>query len=313
MRPSNLFASGHLDRAHHLRAEPTALASALANPGARAVVVWRSRSLVLGGEAPQPALLPLADLGSLLEREDVRDALVLLGIDEGHVPYFAVDISPLDEPLAEVALRECGELLDLRQIGGLLDQRSGSLLAYARAMATWHRRHRFCGSCGARTEIRHGGHLRSCTAEGCDLEQFPRSDPAVIMLVYDESERCLLGRQSSWPGGVFSTLAGFVEPGESLEDAVAREVFEEVGIRVLDAAYHSSQPWPFPTSLMLGFFARAEHGDPRLDPAELESARWFGRDELHALIASREVRLPPRVSIARRLIDDWLTDPPILP
>jgi NAD+ diphosphatase len=198
----------------------------------------------------------------------------------------------------------------LRQIGALLEPEAGSLLAYARAMATWHRRHRFCGSCGCPTTSRHGGHLRVCSNADCASEQFPRSDPAVIMLVHDDDGNCLLGRQASWPGGVFSTLAGFVEPGESLEDAVAREVAEETGVSVLEALYQSSQPWPFPTSLMLGFFARAEYRTPTVDPEELEMARWFGHQELVTLVARREVRLPPQLSIARRLIDDWLAAGP---
>jgi NAD+ diphosphatase len=140
----------------------------------------------------------------------------------------------------------------------------------------------------------------------CGVEEFPRSDPAVIMLVHDDAERCLLARQASWPARVYSTLAGFVEPGESLEAAVAREVHEETGVRVAEATYHSSQPWPFPSSIMLGFFARAETVELAIDPEEIEDARWFGREELREAVERGEVKLPAPLSIARRLVEDWL-------
>ena len=311
MRRPNIFASGSLDRAHTLRRDARAFEEARRHPEARAVLLWRSRSLLVMGEAPRPSTPALHQVAALLEHSETRESLVLLGLDRG-TPYFALDLSHLEAPQEEPALTalgeygELGEFIDLRQAAVLVDADQGSLLAYARAMMTWRRRHRFCGTCGAPTESRDAGHLRRCTAPECATEQFPRSDPAVIMLVHDGGDACLLGRQASWPEGVFSTLAGFVEPGESLEDAVAREVREETGVRVLEADYHSSQPWPFPSSVMLGFWARAERDEPVIDPEELEQARWFERDELLALLERREVRLPQRLSIARRLVDDWL-------
>ncbi|HVS12582.1 MAG TPA: NAD(+) diphosphatase [Thermoanaerobaculia bacterium] len=306
MRPPNLFASGSIDRAHTLRRDPRALEEAQRHPEARAVLVWRSRSLVVTRETPRPATPALREVAALLEHVETRESLVLLGLDRG-TPYFALDLSHLEAPHEDPVLAALGEFLDLRQAAPLVDAGQGALLAYARAMMTWHRRHRFCGSCGSTTESRDGGHLRRCVNPDCAAEQFPRSDPAVIMLVHDGGERCLLGRQAAWPPGMFSTLAGFVEPGESLEDAVKREVHEEAGIRVLEAEYHSSQPWPFPSSIMLGFWARAEHATPRVDPDELEQARWLERGELVELLARQEIRLPPAgLSISRRLIDDWL-------
>src|SRR5262249_49094954 len=155
-----------------------------------------------------------------------------------------------------LALADEVEFTDLRRVGPLLERFEGSLLAYARGITYWHQRHRFCGVCGAPTRSRDAGHVRVCLNETCKTQHFPRTDPAVIMLVHD-GDRCLLGRQSVWPTGMHSTLAGFVEPGESLEEAVAREVREETAIEVTDVAYHSSQPWPFPSSVMLGFHARA--------------------------------------------------------
>ena len=317
MRRPNLFASGSLDRAHTVRRDPDAWERARQHPEARAILVWRSRSLVQMGEAPRPATPRLSEIAVLLEHQESRDSLVLLGIDTGAgaeagggaggVPYFAIDVSHLESPEQSEIFTGLGEFLDLRQAAPLVDDAQGALLAYSRAMTTWHRRHRFCGSCGAATESRDAGHLRRCTDPDCATEQFPRSDPAVIMLVHDGGTRCLLGRQAAWPAGMFSTLAGFVEPGESLEDAVAREVLEEAGIRVLDSDYHSSQPWPFPSSIMLGFWARAAFAPPVIDPGELEQARWFERAELLELLERREVRLPPkRLSISRRLVEDWL-------
>jgi NAD+ diphosphatase len=295
MRRPNLFASGSIDRAHTLRRDQRALEEALRHPEARAVLVWRSRTLVVTGETPHPATPALRAVEALLEHVETRDSLVLLGLDRG-APCFALDLSHLEAPQEEpwlAALGEPSEFLDLRQAAPLVDADQGALLAYARAMTTWHRRHRFCGSCGSPTESRDGGHLRRCANPDCATEQFPRSDPAVIMLVHDGGDRCLLGRQAAWPPGMFSTLAGFVEPGESLEDAVRREVHEEAGIRVLEAEYHSSQPWPFPSSIMLGFWARAEHAEPRVDGDELEQARWLERRELVELLERREIRLPP--------------------
>jgi NAD+ diphosphatase len=168
----------------------------------------------------------------------------------------------------------------------------------------WHERHRFCGVCGQPTRSVDGGHRRLCTNEACKAEQFPRSDPAVIMLIEHEG-RCLLARGPRFPANFVSVLAGFVEPGESLEDTVAREVFEECGVRVADIAYASSQPWPFPSSLMLGFRARALDTTLTLDPNEILEAAWYTRDEVRALAGDGPMRIPPRFSISRRLIDDW--------
>jgi NAD+ diphosphatase len=174
------------------------------------------------------------------------------------------------------------------------------LLGYARALISWRRRHRYCGTCGFKTESAKSGHVLVCANPDCRHGQFPRIDPAIIVLVSD-GERALLGRQASWPSGRYSTIAGFVEPGESLEDAVAREVFEETGIRVDAIEYQSSQPWPFPSSLMLGFNAHALTTEVRLQDQELEDARWFTRAD----VASNGAMLPPRQSISFRLIEQW--------
>jgi NAD+ diphosphatase len=306
MRSHNALAEPAVDRRSERRADAEWLARRLADPASQLTAVWRERSLVFdahaGDQGPVPGTVAAVEASRLVEQaEDV----VFLGEAEG-VAYFSIDLSDREDPLAG-PLRGAGRFVELRQVGAAMSGRGGNLLAYARAMATWHRRHRFCGQCGAATESRNAGHLRVCTA--CGIEHFPRTDPAVIMLVHTDAGGegcCLLGRQASWPPGMFSALAGFVEPGESLESAVAREVREETGIAVDAVRYHSSQPWPFPTSIMLGFHATSPGGDVRVDTDELEQAVWATRSELEYALRARELRLPPPFSIARRLIDDWL-------
>ena len=229
---------------------------------------------------------------------------VLLGLREERA-YFALDLSHHESPLQQIRAEGPIEFTDLRRIGPLLARPDGALLAYARGILYWHGRHRFCGVCGSPTRSEEGGHVRRCTSPSCDATHFPRTDPAVIMLVTD-GDRALLGRQKVWLPGMHSTLAGFVEPGESLEEAVAREVQEETGIVVDEVTYHSSQPWPFPASIMLGFTARAVTTEVRIDPEELEAARWFDRDFILGHIDDDTFRLPRRDSIARRLVEDWL-------
>ena len=179
------------------------------------------------------------------------------------------------------------------------------LAAFARGITHWHSRHRFCGVCGYKT-VPEEVITRRCTNPTCATTHFPRTDPAVIMLVHDGNERCLLGRQAAWPQGMHSTLAGFVEPGESLEEAVAREVFEETHVTLSRVTYHSSQPWPFPASLMLGFHAEAKTTDIIVDTSELEAARWYEKSWLLQHEDDEAFRLPRKDSIARRLLEDWL-------
>jgi NAD+ diphosphatase len=215
-----------------------------------------------------------------------------LGSEDGQ-PYFAVR-GPLPRTLGAQAK-------GLRDVGHLLSDRDAGLLVHAVGLANWHASHPRCPRCGAPTESVRGGAVRRCPEDGS--EHFPRTDPAMIVLVTDGGDRCVLGRQAIWPAGRFSTLAGFVEPGESAEQAVVREVMEETGIVVRDVVYKASQPWPFPASLMLGFYAIC---DPDAVPVprdgELEDARWFTKDELR----DGRSMLPTPVSIAWKLITDWL-------
>jgi NAD+ diphosphatase len=216
---------------------------------------------------------------------------VLLGAEDG-VALFAVE-APADTPLT-----------DLREAAATLPQGEGGLAAYASALLAWHRTHPHCARCGARTAPAQAGHVRRCPS--CGTTHYPRTDPVVIMLVED-GDRLLLGRKPSWPAGRYSALAGFVEHGESLEEAVSREVAEEAGVEVDDVRYLASQPWPFPASLMLGFVARYASGEANPRDAELDDVRWFTRPELEAAVAGRgDVDVPPPLAIARRLIDAWL-------
>ena len=236
------------------------------------------------------------------ELMQISTVTVMLGVRD-EIAYFAVDVSTLEEhEIAGIAGE--GQFVDLRSVGAVMDRSEAAILAYAKGIMHWHARHGFCGVCGSPTEIREAGHLRKCLNERCGAMHFPRTDPAVIMLV-ERDDRVLLGRKAEWMPGMYSTLAGFVEPGESLEQAVAREVMEEAGVAVTNIRYHSSQPWPFPASLMLGFYADALDDEFARNDDELEDLRWFTRAELAdggAGIASR----PRSDSIARRLIDEWI-------
>jgi NAD+ diphosphatase len=292
-RGPNVFAGPYLDRLAHLRKDAAWLRQAVAGTDALVVPVWQSKSLVRRSETGLVAVF-LAGTDELAGAS-ASDEAVLLGRHEDKV-YFAREWT---DPVAVVE-RTGGRFEDLRLAGAMLDAQQAGVLAYARALFYWRSRHRFCGACGAPCHAGSAGHVQRCTNELCAAEHFPRLDPAIIVLVTD-GERALLGRQASWPEGRYSTIAGFVEPGESLEDAVAREVAEETGIAVEAAEYQSSQPWPFPSSLMIGYRATARPGHvPRADE-ELEDARWFTRED----IAAGFPGLPPPQSISYRLIEDW--------
>ena len=298
MKSPNFYADLGLDRRAERRRDPAWLAARLLAPSARVVPVWKTRNFIRPGERPAALFLPPATIETSVE------TAIFLG-ENGEAAYFALDVSmPAEEDLPRFA-DGVGNFVDLRAVGAIIDRREGALLAYARGLVHWHSRHQYCGVCGSRTRSEAGGHIRACANPNCGTQHFPRTDPAVIMLVTHE-DRCFLGRQKIWPPGMRSTLAGFVEPGESLEEAVARELYEEAGIACLDVRYHSSQPWPFPSSIMLGFTARAAALDYRIDPNELETGEWYSRDFLRQTHDLEVFRLPRLDSIARRLIEDWL-------
>jgi NAD+ diphosphatase len=302
----NIFAGAQLDRAGLFRKDADWLATQLSHRDARAVPVWRATNLVAGGTTPTAIKIPLAPFLTL-----TGTATHLLGLVDA-IPHFAVDLSAIEEPLSHPLLSGLlgdggGEFVELRDAAALLPRAESALLAYARAMVEWHRRNPHCSVCGGFTEAREAGHVRVCLTPSCGAHHFPRTDPAVIMLV-TKGACCLLARRAGNKQPVYSTLAGFVEPGESLEEAVTREVKEETGIDIGAVRYHSSQPWPFPTQLMLGFYAEACGGELKLQDDEIADARWFERDELKRLLAEPNppLMLPRPVSIARRLVMTWL-------
>jgi NAD+ diphosphatase len=300
----NFYAGSSLDRLARLRRDAGWIADRLADPTTRLVPVWRAQNLVIAGASPTAAWLTIARAQSLLT--ETREVALLGLIDE--VAHFAIEVSDLEDPTPVLSLAEAATFADLRTVGPLLNREEGAVLAYARGLMHWHARHHFCGVCSHPTQSAEAGHVRRCTNPACGTSHFPRTDPAVIMLVHDGGDRVILGRQTQWPPGMHSVLAGFVEPGENLEEAVTREVAEEVGIAVTDVRYQSSQPWPFPASIMLGFTARALATDLQLADDELETARWYSRAELRASPENESFRLPRRDSIARRLVEDWLAE-----
>lgn len=301
----NIFGFSGLDRRAHLRHEPDHIDENLAHDDARLVVVWRSKNLVVQtaeGDGMDAVWLGVEENRHLLE---MAGNVASLG-HSGDTSHVAIDLSHLDETEIGRHVPTGAMFGDLREIGSLLGRFDGSILAYARGLMFWHKRHGFCGVCGSPTIAVKGGHERDCTNENCRTPHFPRTDPAVIMLVHD-GDRVLLGTQAIWTNGMYSTLAGFVEPGETLEEAVAREVWEESGIEVRDVRYHSSQPWPFPASIMLGFHAEAKTTEIKMNDKELADCQWFSRNEL-LNFESLGKKLPREISIARRLIEDWLAE-----
>jgi len=297
---SNAYTGSPLDRASNRRDDADFIAQALADPETLFAPVWRSRSLLKGVEDARPEALLLTGAAA----EALRMAggpWAFLGLWDER-PVFTVDCSGAEDPLPLLP-DAFGSFTDLRQVAGLLPAGEASVLAHARGLMHWRIRHRFCGVCGTECVPRSAGNAMACP--GCGAQHFPRTDPAVIMLVVRDG-RCLLGHSHRFPNVMmYSTLAGFVEPGESLEEAVRREVLEESNIAVGRVLYHSSQPWPFPASIMLGFHAEGLSDDIRIDPEELQDARWFTREQVLDP-ASHGFSLPRVDSIARRLIEDWL-------
>ncbi len=280
--------SGRHDRAAARRRDEAWLAEVRQKGPARIIAV-RAQSELLVAEGSRLASLQLAHVGDQAE-------LTFLGIDtEGHA-VFVCDADACELALDQHAFQE------LRSVGGALHEDEAALAVQAVALIGWHRRHRFCGVCGGATVVQEAGHSRRCTA--CGAQHFPRTDPAVIMLV-TAGDRVILSRRPGSPPNRWTILSGFVEPGETPEEAVVREVFEEVGVQVTEVQYLGSQPWPFPASLMLGYAAEAEYAELTVDD-ELVDARWFSRDEILRSIEDGSLIFPPSVSISRQLIMSWL-------
>ncbi|MGI9319350.1 MAG: NAD(+) diphosphatase [bacterium] len=311
------YSSMPLQRHADLRQKSEWLNAQLASDNAVVVALWSQQNLVrLSDGIPEPVYLPISDAALILGN---AAEVIYLGHDD-QTPVFAADMAELPEKRLNEILQHAApgcEMVNLRRIGTLLEPGQASILALARAMAFWHQTHKFCSRCGQESHSKRGGHMRYC--EACSNEIFPRIDPAVIMLVEqndpeDGIARCLLGRHDKLPKRMYSTLAGFVDPVENLEQAVIREVYEEAGLRVSDLSYLASQPWPFPASMMFGFRAKTDDREITIDMDELEDAAWFTAEEIRAFGefdgSETEIALPPKDSIARVLIDTWLEENP---
>jgi NAD+ diphosphatase len=297
---STMYYSGlRLDRAPAGRGDPEWVAKVLGEDSTTVIPLWRDKCLVRDG---LPVTKGRGDAEHLLA---AAEDLVFLGLDDGSA-VFAADVSALGQPAA-LELADAHTVMDIRTLVSAVSPAAAGMFAYARGITHWHRNQRFCGACGGRTDAQSAGHHRACLS--CGNLLFPRIEPAVIVLVElpGEPARCLLGRPAGAAPGHFSTLAGFVEIGESLEDAVRREVAEEAGVAVGQVTYQASQAWPFPAGLMVGFTAEALASTICADNSEVLEARWFTAPELRARIADPSLGGPYRVdSIGKFLIEDWL-------
>jgi NAD+ diphosphatase len=310
------YAVDWVDRGSYLREDPIKVATLRARDDARALLIARDMPVLRNSETGLDSLLPMNEIEAL----GGAQVEALLGLAPDGAPIFAAllpdgavemrsDSSDgfLDRRVLAVPGREELKLIDLRSIamGGLVPQDQAAMLAAAKALMSWHARHRFCSNCGTPTEVAVAGWRRDCPV--CKAIHFPRTDPVVIMLAVD-GDACLLGRQPRFPKGMYSALAGFVEPGETIEAAVRREIREEAAVICRAVRYFASQPWPFPASLMIGCFAEAESRSLEVDRVELEDARWFSRDETIALIERRHpdgLMAPTPMAIAHHLLKRW--------
>jgi NAD+ diphosphatase len=299
---TNTFAGSPLDRAGDRRRDAQWLSARLADPQALAIALWQGRPLV----REQAGDLRLAFLEAPLARHAVSgrdERLAFLGL-KGTTPVFAVELEGSGDP-TEGSLERLGRFEELRTLAAMLPGEEAAIAGCAKSLFDWRLRHRFCSVCGQESEVADGGWKRICPA--CGAEHFPRVDPVTIMLPWI-GDRCLLGRQSAWPQGRMSALAGYMEPGESIEEACAREVKEESGLTVVRTAYHSSQPWPFPSSLMIGLFAEVADDQATPDQTELEEVRWFTRDEIRRMLADGRwdgISPAPPFAIAHQLLKAW--------
>ncbi len=303
---TNTFAGNPLNRASERRGDESWLAEKLADAESLAVALWNGKPLVedLPGEDGQPGGVQIAYLRADMAQDLAGGAerLLFLGLWKD-IAVFAVDIDTTGDP-AEGPLQGLGRFEELRGAAAAMPAADAGILATAKSMFEWRRRHRWCSACGQQTNVSDGGWKRICPS--CDAEHFPRTDPVAIMLALHDG-KCLLGRQAAWPEGMYSALAGFIEPGETIEEACARELKEEAGLTATAVRYHSSQPWPWPGSLMMGLIADVDSADAAPDQTELEAVRWFSKEEAALLIKGEleGVFAPPPLAIAHQLIKAW--------
>ena len=298
-----MFANNPLDRAGNLRRNPEWVRAQLTDDTALFVPMWQLSPLVLPeitkGEGRDVGWLPRPALADAI---DDQSLIVFLGVNRRGKPLFAADVSRLSNPEDAGPFKGMGIFEDVRNLAAAGDMPDTELaiLAQAKAMLDWNLRHGFCSQCGSLTHMAEAGYKRACP--NCGAEHFPRTDPVVIMLAHHD-DACLVGRQKGWPEGMFSSLAGFMEPGETIEEAVAREMQEEAGIDITSVRYLGTQPWPFPASMMIGCLAEASGRDITLDDEELEEARWISREDVRrAMNGEGPIGVPPRMAIAHQLM-----------
>ncbi len=292
------FAGNPLDRAEHQRHDEAWVEEQLQAPKSRFMAFSQLKALALIAERPVLLWLDNRAFASF----NLPTKPVFLGLQDG-AAHFAVDLTDVPNPLVAMGLAEA-DFMEVRGLATTLHHTEAGIVAQARSLLDWHKRHRYCSVCGQETEPKRGGSMRKCPA--CNTEHFPRTDPVVISVVWRD-DRCLLGRRAGRPEGNFSTIAGFIDQGETIEDAVRREVEEEVGVKVDEVQYRASQPWPFPSSLMIGCFAHAASDDFHADEDEIAEARWFTREEVRQALydGSPELMLPGPAAIAYHLVADW--------
>lgn len=301
----NVFSGNPLDRAGNERRSSEWVAAQLTAPGTRFLPLWQLRPLMLLGETLSIGWLGHDDVAEYLAN---GASCILLGLHDD-IAHFAIDVSAAGPKKVDAPFKEMGKWIDVRSAATGASGPDAGILAQARSMLNWHDRHGFCAVCGAPSTVSEAGYSRRCSDESCKAMHFPRTDPVAIMLVLD-GERALLGRQKIFAPLSYSALAGFMEPGETIEETVRREVKEEAGLEVGEVRYVSSQPWPFPSSLMIGCHADAITTDIKVDPAELEEARWFTRDQVREMVANcddpTKLRTPAPLAIAHQLCLAWL-------
>jgi NAD+ diphosphatase len=294
------FSGNPLDRVANQRREEAWVTEQLRSGESRYLAFWRLNVLARQAERAELAWLDAA----VREHLDDGVAPLLLGVRDG-VPHFAVDLSSLEDPIASLAVEDAN-FAEARGLAVNLPEGDAGILAQARSLVDWHTRHLHCGRCGAHTVVGGGGSMRTCSS--CGAEEYPNPHPVVIMVVW-RGDRCLLGQGKSWAQARYSALAGFMDNGETIEEAVAREVKEEVGLEVDDVVYVQSQPWPFPSSLMIGCLAHVRDEEVTIDPVELAGARWFTREEIARAFEEPEsvdFGIPARIAIAHHLIKAWI-------
>lgn len=296
---NNFFTSENLNRLAEKRNDDAWVKGQLENPDTLFIPLWGEKNLIDVSSEPRIVFLKkdqIAEISPAIHQP------TLIGELNGKI-YFSIPFDDTD-PRIEKSLTKYGTFVSIRRNAALLDRDEAALLSYANALNNWQSRHLFCGKCGSRTKLSYSGHRMDCSNPDCSHQSFPRTDPAIITLIHKD-DKCLLVRQSQWRPGQYALVAGFVEPGESLESAVARETYEETGIELDDIKYFSAQPWPFPGSIMLGFFARAVTDKITLHDGELEDARWMTRDDIIEGLKNNTLKNPTSFSIAYRLLETW--------